>query len=92
MVNDTTGYIYLTSFTDKSAADVRSAIISLKNKGASSLILDLRGNSGGLLDQAVEIVNFFVPKNSKIVDTKGKVKQWDKEYTAKIIPSYPICL
>ena len=93
MVNDTTGYIYLTSFTDKSAADVRSAIISLKNKGASSLILDLRGNSGGLLDQAVEIVNFFVPKNSKIVDTKGKVKQWDKEYTAKnnpIVPDMPL--
>ena len=89
MVNDTTGYIYLTSFTDKSAADVRSAIISLKNKGASSLILDLRGNSGGLLDQAVEIVNFFVPKNSKIVDTKGKVKQWDKEYRTTRNPLLP---
>ena len=53
----------------------------------------LRGNSGGLLDQAVEIVNFFVPKNSKIVDTKGKVKQWDKEYTAKnnpIVPDMPL--
>lgn len=82
MANDSTGYIYLTSFTDKSAADVRAAIIALKNKGAKSLILDLRGNSGGLLDQAVEIVNYFVPKDSKVVNTKGKVKQWDKEYNA----------
>lgn len=82
MANDSTGYIYLFSFTDKSAADVRTALIALKNRGATSMILDLRGNSGGLLDQAVDIVNFFVPKNSKVVDTKGKVKQWDKEYAA----------
>lgn len=95
LVNDTTGYIYLTSFTDKSANDVRSAIIELKNKGAKSLILDLRGNSGGLLDQAVEIVNYFVPKNSKVVSTKGKVKQWDKEYNADknpIAPDMPLAV
>ena len=95
LVNDSTGYIYLTSFTDKSANDVRSAIIELKNKGAKSLILDLRGNSGGLLDQAVEIVNFFVPKNSKVVSTKGKVKQWDKEYNAEknpIAPDMPLAV
>ncbi len=95
MVNDSIGYIYLTSFTDKSAADVRAAIIALKNKGASSLILDLRGNSGGLLDQAVEIVNFFVPRNSMVVSTKGKVKQWDKEYKANnnpIVPDMPLAV
>lgn len=95
LANDSTGYIYLTSFTDKSAADVRSAIINLKNKGVKSLILDLRGNSGGLLDQAVEIVNYFVPKNSKVVSTKGKVKQWDKEYTANnnpIAPDMPLAV
>lgn len=95
LANDTTGYIYLTSFTDKSAADIRTAIIELKNKGAKALILDLRGNSGGLLDQAVEIVNYFVPKNSKVVSTKGKVKQWDKEYTADnnpIVPDMPLAV
>ncbi|MEG2790161.1 MAG: S41 family peptidase [Odoribacter sp.] len=95
MVNDSIGYIYLTSFTDKSASDVRAAIIALKNKGANSMILDLRGNSGGLLDQAVEIVNFFVPKNSKLVNTKGKVKQWDKEYVAEnnpIVPNMPLAV
>lgn len=89
MANDSTGYIFLTSFTDKSAADVRAALIALKNKGATSMILDLRGNSGGLLDQAVDIVNFFVPKNSKVVSTKGKVQQWDKEYIAGKNPIDP---
>lgn len=95
LANDSIGYIYLTSFTDKSAADVRTAIIELKNKGAKSLIFDLRGNSGGLLDQAVDIVNYFVPKNSKVVNTKGKVKQWDKEYTADknpIAPDMPLAI
>lgn len=95
LIDHNTGYIYLTNFTDKSAVDVRNAIIELKNKGAQSLILDLRGNSGGLLDQAVEIVNYFVPKNSKVVSTKGKVKQWDKEYTAAknpIAPDLPLAV
>lgn len=95
MVNDTTGYVYLTSFTDKSASDVRDAIITLKNNGAKALILDLRGNTGGLLDQAVEIVNFFVPRGSKVVSTKGKVKQSDKEYTATknpIVPDMPLAV
>lgn len=93
LANDSTGYIYLTSFTDKSAADVRNALIDLRTKGAKAMILDLRGNTGGLLDQAVEIVNYFVPKNSKVVSTKGKVKQWDKEYTAgknPIAPDMPL--
>lgn len=80
MLNDQTGYIYFTSFTDKSADDVRKAIMELKNKGAQSLVLDLRGNGGGLLDQAVEIASFFLPRGSLIVSTKGKMKQWDKEY------------
>lgn len=95
LINDSVGYIYLTSFTDKSAADVRKALIDLKNRGARALILDLRGNSGGLLDQAVEIVNFFVPKNSEVVSTRGKVKQWDKEYKASknpIAPDMPLAV
>lgn len=95
MVNDTTGYVYLTSFTDKSASDVREAIITLKNKGAKAMILDLRGNTGGLLDQAVEIVNLFVPRGSKVVSTKGKVKQSDKEYTATknpVVPDMPLAV
>ena len=89
MTNKNTGYIYLSGFTDKAAAEVRNALIELKNQGATSLILDLRGNTGGLLDQAVEISNFFLPKDSKIVDTRGKVKQWDKEYLTDKNPVAP---
>lgn len=95
MTENNTGYIYLNSFTDKAAAEVRKAIIELKNQGATSLILDLRGNSGGLLDQAIEICNFFLPKDSKIVDTRGKVKQWDKEYIGTknpIVPDMPLAV
>lgn len=89
------GYIYLNGFTDKSAAEVRKAAIELKNEGATSLILDLRGNTGGLLEQAVEICNFFLPKDTKIVDTRGKVKQWDKEYKTlrnPILPDMPVAV
>ncbi|WP_065219135.1 MULTISPECIES: S41 family peptidase [Butyricimonas] len=89
MLNDQTGYIYFTSFTDKSADDMRKAIMELKNKGAQSLILDLRGNGGGLLDQAVEIASFFLPRGSLIVSTKGKMKQWDKEYKTTKNPLLP---
>ncbi|MDR1756661.1 MAG: S41 family peptidase [Culturomica sp.] len=93
LANDRTGYIYLNGFTDKAATEVRKAIIDLKNRGAENLILDLRGNSGGLLDQAVEICNFFLPMDSKVVDTKGKLEQWDKEYKASknpIVPDMPL--
>lgn len=89
MLNNQTGYIYFTSFTDKSADDVRKAIMELKNKGARSLVLDLRGNGGGLLDQAVEIASFFLPRGSLIVSTKGKMKQWDKEYKTTKNPLLP---
>lgn len=95
IVKDSIGYIFLSNFTDKAAQDVRTAIIDLKNKGINSMILDLRGNGGGLLDQAVEIVNYFIPRNSKVVSTKGKIKQWDKEfYTTKnaIVPDMPLCV
>lgn len=89
MFNDKIGYIYFTSFTDKSAEDVRRAIMDLKQKGAESLVLDLRGNGGGLLDQAVEIANYFLPRNMLVVNTKGKIKQWDKEYFTSNNPIVP---
>lgn len=74
------GYFHFGSFTTKSASRVKETILDLKQKGASSLIMDLRGNGGGILDEAVEIVNLFVPKGKEIVSTKGKVKQWDRSY------------
>lgn len=80
MVNDSIGYINFMSFTDKSAREVHKAFDALKKKGMKSLIFDLRGNGGGLLDQAVSICNLFVPNDQVIVTTKGKVHDWDQIY------------
>ncbi len=83
MVSDSIGYIHLNQFTDKASGEVKSALKALKDQHAKALVLDLRGNPGGLLDQAIKIVNLFVPKGETIVTTKGKVSQWDKTYQSK---------
>lgn len=83
MLDQETGYIRLTNFTADCTERVKMALIELKEKqGAKSLVLDLRSNPGGLLMEAVRIANLFVPKGQEIVSTRGKVKQWDKVYTA----------
>ncbi|MBS1635080.1 MAG: S41 family peptidase [Bacteroidetes bacterium] len=82
MINAETGYIKLTSFTDNCSGEVKSALLKLKEKGCKSLVFDLRGNPGGLLQEAVNIVNLFVDKGNEIVFTRGKVKDWDKHYLA----------
>lgn len=82
MLDNETGYIRLTSFTDKASKEVLSAFLNLKNEGAKSLVLDLRSNPGGILEEANKIVNMFVPKGQTVVFTKGKVSQWDKVYKA----------
>lgn len=84
---DRVGYIYLKSFTIKSAQEVKEAFLDLKkNHGIQSLILDLRGNGGGVLEGAVQIVSMFVPKGSEVLSTKGKVKQWDRTYRTSTEP------
>lgn len=81
MLNNEVGYIKLSGFTEDAAKEVKDAFLKLKNeKGCKSLVLDLRENPGGLLREAVEIVNLFVDKGIDIVFTKGKVKDWDKTY------------
>ena len=80
------GYINLGQFTEGCAKDIRKHVISLKEKGATSLILDLRGNGGGLLSEAVDIVNLFVPKGLTIVETKGKLANANMTYTTKNEP------
>jgi carboxyl-terminal processing protease len=75
MVDNGTGYIQLNSFTEDCSRDVRRAVIDLKQQGATSLVLDLRGNGGGLMNEAVEIVNLFVEKGVEVLSTKGKLKQ-----------------
>lgn len=81
MVEDTVGYIRITGFTMGGAQDVRKALLHLKeNPALKRVVLDLRGNGGGILDEAVEIVSLFVPRNTLVVSSKGKVKQADINY------------
>lgn len=80
MLTNEVGYIKLNSFTDNCSNEVKEAFLKLKEKNCKSLILDLRGNPGGLLNEAVNIVNLFVDKGQEIVYTKGKIRDWDKSY------------
>lgn len=80
LLADSIGYLILDSFTDNCARDVRLALIDLKNQGAKHLILDLRGNGGGSLSEAVNIVGLFVPKGTIAVSTKGKIAQATQEF------------
>lgn len=80
ILGDSTGYIKLNSFTQTASKEVFSAYRELEKKGMNKLILDLRGNGGGLLREAINIVNMFVAKGEVIVETKGKNPDWDKEY------------
>ena len=76
MLDGSIGYIRLNNFTDKSAEEVRTALLDLRDKqGAKGLILDLRGNGGGLMQAAIEIVNLFVPKGKEVVTTKGRIAE-----------------
>ncbi|WP_179333957.1 S41 family peptidase [Winogradskyella costae] len=80
MVDEKTGYVVLRKFNDKASSETISAIKALKNQGATQLILDLRGNPGGLLHEAVNVTNIFVPKDQLVVTTKSKVKKYNKTY------------
>ena len=87
MLDASTGYIKLTGFTEKAAEEVKDALVELKkNPELKSLVFDLRGNPGGLLKEAVEIVNLFEEKGTDIVSTRGKVKDWDKVHKATVTP------
>lgn len=87
MVADGIGYILLTSFTENCTQEVKDALLSLKKDNQiKGIILDLRKNPGGLLNEAVSISNIFVDKGSEIVSTKGKVKIWNKTYYATSDP------
>ncbi len=81
MVNDSTGYFILRTFTRGAANEVRDAVKSLLSEGAKYLIFDLRNNGGGLLNEAINIVNLFVEKGNTVVSTKGRLSEWDKTYT-----------
>lgn len=81
MLNETIGYIRLTSFTQTAGQQFISALTKLKEENnAQAVIFDLRGNGGGLLNQSINIVNAFVPKGTMVVQTKGKISEWDATY------------
>lgn len=80
MIADDIGYIKLTEFTTNAAKEVKTALTDLKKAGASKIILDVRGNPGGILQEAVEICNLFIPKQKVVVETKGKTPNWNNVY------------
>lgn len=86
MVNAHTGYIKLTDFTTNASADVRQALIALKAQGAQKLILDVRDNPGGIMREAVEIVNLFIPKGREVVRTVGKLPSVNAVYKTERSP------
>lgn len=86
MINETVGYIVLRKFNKKTTSQTTYALKDLKAQGAKQIILDLRGNPGGLLSEAVNIVNLFVPKDQVVVTTKSKIKKYNKTYKTKNEP------
>ena len=93
MVDNNTGYIVLAKFNSKASRQTKKALIDLKEKGAEKIILDLRGNPGGLLSEAINVTNLFVPKGELIVTTKSKVKKFNREYKTKnkaVDPEIPL--
>lgn len=86
MIDDKTGYIVLNQFNRKATQETQIALIELKSKGAEKIVLDLRGNPGGLLTEAVNICNLFVPKDEIIVTTKSKISKHNNTYKTKREP------
>ncbi|MFN3849442.1 MAG: S41 family peptidase [Spirosomataceae bacterium] len=80
MINNEVGYIQLNDFTATAAKEVKTAFNDLKAQGMKQLVFDLRGNPGGLLNMSVEICNMFLPKDALIVETRGKVAEWNRKY------------
>lgn len=86
MVADGIGYVYFERFVDGCSRDVRRAVVDLKEQGAKALVIDMRGNPGGPLSEAVEVTNLFVPRGQKVVYTKGKLASVNSEHYTKKEP------
>lgn len=80
MLDNQTGFIILNNFTQDCSSEVEKAFNALKKQNMTKLVLDLRGNPGGLMDEAVKIANLFLPRGSEVVSTRGKVSQWEKTF------------
>ncbi|MCH5182076.1 MAG: S41 family peptidase [Prevotellaceae bacterium] len=86
LLADSVAYICLDGFTEDCVRQVRAALVALKARGARSLVLDLRSNGGGLVDEAVRLVNLFVPRGREVVSTRGKVKAAARVYRTEAEP------
>ena len=86
LFGDSIGYVILNSFTEGCARDVRMALVELKNRGARGFILDLRGNGGGSMSEAIDIAGLFITKGTMVLSTKGKIPQASQEYTTRREP------
>jgi len=90
LIADKVGYVMLNEFTDRAAIEIKNAVSDLiKQHKIESLVLDIRNNGGGLIDEAVKIVGYFVPKGTDVVTTKGKNKESDRTYKTPIEPVFP---
>ncbi|MCW2117933.1 S41 family peptidase [Flavobacterium sp. 7A] len=85
-IDDKTGYIVLAHFNKKASNETKEALLELKKQGVERIVLDLRGNPGGLLNEAVNICNLFVPKNEIIVTTKSKIDKYNNTYKTSYEP------
>ncbi len=85
-LSDGSGYIRLSGFTDGASREVRQALLALKEQGVKGIVLDLRNNPGGLLFEAVDIMNLFVSNGQEIVSTRGKSKMWEAKYSCRYPP------
>ena len=85
-INNSTGMIKLTSFTNTASSEFKKALLNLQKDNIDNLIIDLRSNGGGLLNEAVKIVNFFVPKGQEVVSTKSRLKEMNRSYITQSLP------
>ena len=96
MLSERTGYLALSSFTKTASFEVRKALMNVTDSlGAEHVIVDLRGNGGGLLREAIAMVNLFVGKGQEVVSTKGKTPDWNKSYKTRanaLRPDLPIAI
>ena len=95
MIAENTGYIYLSSFPEGAATDVRRAVIDLKQKGAKQLVLDLRNNGGGSMQEAIDLVNLFIGMGKTVVELKGKIKSANETYKTQreaLDPDIPLAV
>lgn len=86
ILSDSIGYVLLSGYTENTSRDLRRTLVEMKKQGVSRLVLDLRGNPGGLMREAINVVNFFIPRGKEVLSTKGKIKESNIVYRTTVEP------